>query len=189
MSLTSCGECGTEISTKALACPKCGATRTRPSSFSMARVMKVVLIVIAAGAGWYLLMPSGCKGVVRNFAPGITPGPMTRYEKTVSIDEDKYWNVTYDSKGGEFRVSVRVVSGPALDVFFVDEREASKYPKSKFSYYPKLSQGKTRQFNGSARVPAGRYVLIVDNTDYGEAMPPMNMVNDAATVEIKVEAD
>jgi hypothetical protein len=57
------------------------------------------------------------------------------------------------------------------------------------SYYPTLSQGKARQFSGSGRIAAGRYVLIVDNTDYGEAMPPMNMVNDPATVEIKIEAD
>jgi uncharacterized protein YceK len=126
MSLTNCAECGTEVSTKADACPKCGAVRRKKSSFSLGRVM---LLLVVAAVGWYLLMPGGCKSVVRKLAPGVAPDPVTRYEETVTIDEDKYWNVTYDSKGGEIRVSVRVVTGPAVDVFFLDEREAGKYPK------------------------------------------------------------
>ena len=186
MALTTCGECGTEVSTKADACPKCGAVRKRKASFSLGRL--VVLLLLAAGA-WYLLAPGALKSVVRKVAPAVAPDPVTRYEKTVTIDEDKYWNVSYETKGGEVRVSVRVVSGPPVDVFFVDQRDASKFPKSKFNYYPTLSEGKTRQFRGKASVPAGSYVLIVDNTDYGDAVPPMNMVNDPATVEIKIEAD
>jgi len=186
MALTTCRECGKEVSTGAESCPHCGVPRKRKGGFSIGRVL---LLLILAAIGWYFLTPPSCKGLFRKVVPAIAPDPVTRLNKTVTVNEDQYWHATYNSKGGEVRVSVRVATGPAVDVYFMDASDLPKFPKGKPRIYPALSQGNTRRFSASGLLRAGSYVLIIDNTDYGEAHPPMNMVDDRATVEVKIEAD
>jgi hypothetical protein len=127
----------------------------------------------------------------------VTPEPVTRYNKTVSIDEDKYQYIEVPMKsGGEVQVDIRVAAGPAIDVYFMDvasfgewKKAVSKLFGGQFHFISQLSSGNARSFHGSGRVEPGTYVLVLDNTDYGDTHPPMNMANDVATVECKIRSD
>jgi len=182
VALLACRECGTEISKSAKACPKCGAPGPR-QSFSLRRVLITVAVcfaIIVISAQWW-----GSKG------GDVTlpwSGPRVVVKETVQIEEDKYvrWIIEAD---GQVEVKVRVADGPAVDVYFVDAARFDDYiKKEKFYFYPALSQSSARRFEASGSMRPGKYALIVDNTDYGGTSPPMNMVNDRATVEVEVKA-
>ncbi len=54
MPLTACKECGNEVSTKAAACPKCGAPVRRPGS-----IVGGFIVLVIVGALAYALMSGG----------------------------------------------------------------------------------------------------------------------------------
>jgi RNA polymerase subunit RPABC4/transcription elongation factor Spt4 len=87
MSLVPCKECGTEISTKAKACPKCGAKVARTK--------------------WWLWIPLGL--VVLIFVWGAITGP----KNTVELAKMETESCIRSNGGGEWRAS----SGISLETF------------------------------------------------------------------------
>ena len=189
MALRACRECGTEVSTEAKTCPKCGA----PSRRSVGVGGVVLRIALTAGLAWFIwtvFVPPGMKAVARKLAPdALVPQPVVRKKETIKIHEDQYMHYTFEASG-TVSIDVRLVGGPPIDVYFVDAARVDDYiKKKKFYYYPTLSQEGARNFKATANVPKGRYALVLDNTDYGGTAPPMNMVDDVATVEVEIRSD
>jgi len=53
MALTKCGDCGTEVSTEAKACPKCGKPTARGASWRLVVLLAILALVLAwVGVLW-----------------------------------------------------------------------------------------------------------------------------------------
>jgi ribosomal protein L40E len=65
MSLKACKECGTNVSTKAISCPKCGAVINKPKTFlgpvlgGIVRILIVLWLLYMAGSFCLRLLVGG----------------------------------------------------------------------------------------------------------------------------------
>lgn len=147
----------------------------------MGKVRKVIniigivwLLIFAGAAGWFFLIPH----------------ETILHSGSVSVDEDKYWAQRFRLEwDADVSITARVASGPPVDIYLMEPLELGKYSSGKsFKFMPSLSQGGARSFSKTSRLEPGEYVILVDNSDVGDTMPPMNMVNDIAVVELKIWA-
>ncbi|GGL69299.1 hypothetical protein [Halocalculus aciditolerans] len=77
----------------------------------------------------------------------------------------------------------RVRSGPNADVVVVDAANMATWRAgTATSYYSHLSALDVRDASRSGSLPAGEYVVAVDNTAMGQARPPLTGSDDAAAV-------
>jgi hypothetical protein len=79
MALVQCPECGSEISSDALACPKCGK-QTLPAGAST--VSALIGLGLLAGAGWFLLgggLESLSKGSLGNIQKQVAEDAVAQY--------------------------------------------------------------------------------------------------------------
>lgn len=77
MAMTTCKECGSELSTKAEACPKCGAKVRRTSVAAWGCLVVLVGVITLAAIGALLdggSSPSGTPTTTSPAAPGVAPG-------------------------------------------------------------------------------------------------------------------
>lgn len=107
---------------------------------------------------------------------------------TGQIGEDQWltWNLDFTEQTHlEYEMLVR--DGPSVDVFLFDENEYEYYSnQERAKYYSALSDLDTIQPEGRGWLESGDYVLVIDNTNYGEAQPPTNFDDDVAKVEYEL---
>ena len=120
--------------------------------------------------------------------------------ETRSLEEDQFWYDEFAIKmPAEVKVSAEILSGPAVDLFVVDklsfdglqavmDRKLS-FDKLQFDYFEALSQTRLAgAFESPWQVMAvGTYYVIIDNSIFGQAAPPLDAVNDRIRFMIKVE--
>lgn len=121
-------------------------------------------------------------------------GPRTLLNQEVTVREDHFQSFRFELEmPATVTVTVTGSSGPEFDLFVMDEDGFAQWDRAtdrlfggEFSYYVSGS-GKT--VRRSAGLRPGKYVLLIDNTDYGSTSPPMNMNDDQvkARVELTVE--
>ena len=109
----------------------------------------------------------------------------------IVVHEDQYWAQVFKiSRDDHIEVVVHESVGPPLDIFLLTPIEFGSFKAGgTFKFLTTFSQGNTREFSRRAMIGAGEYVLVVDNTDVGDAKPPMNAHDDAATVDVRVSGD
>jgi len=80
-----------------------------------------------------------------------------------------------------------VRSGPAIDVFLLDESEYDQFRSgNRFRLYTDGSVLDAEGGNTTITISAGSYYLIFDNSSLGDARPPANLANDIAEVEYRL---
>jgi len=80
-----------------------------------------------------------------------------------------------------------VRSGPAIDVFLLDESEYDQLrAENRFRIYTGGSVLDAKSGNATITLSPGSYYVIFDNTSAGEAQPPANLANDIAEVEYRM---
>jgi len=95
-------------------------------------------------------------------------------------------------------MSVTLESGPSIDIYAVDEKSFNIWTtvvkkgqsvRGGWSFYPDLShKGLPGTWTSPwCKLPAGKYVILIENTDFGDTAPPMNGVEDSAAVLYKLE--
>jgi hypothetical protein len=139
----------------------------------------VFLVGVAGWCAWYFLVPRF--------------GPITRYEKTLSVDEGTYQFIEVPMNAmAPVHVDVRVVGGPRIGVFFMDmvsfgewKKANSKLLGGQFHLIQQLSSDGTQSFHGFAVMKPGQYVLVLQNAPH----PPIHISNDVATVECRIRTD
>lgn len=120
--------------------------------------------------------------------------PRAIIDDKVTIEEDHYRTYKINLKGlTEIRISGELVSGPPIDILFLDNEGLSLWEKlmkgnidTKVPYIKILSQLGGTSFDKSEKLNKGTYYIVLDNTDMGGTMPPMNFENDVSSLEIKV---
>lgn len=140
------------------------------------------LIFLLASAIW----ASGCVGT-----GDLTGAHVWEERGSAGIDEDQYLRFGYSAEAPTtLHFEVSVSSGPNADFLVMDALNSQQFSGGHASMYVvDCSQLPFNNASGSCRLDAGEWHLIIDNTDYGEAIPPINGVNDPAYVTYHFWAD
>lgn len=117
------------------------------------------------------------------------------YDDDMLVAEDYYRSIKFELPVDmNLSYEYEINSGPSLDFYVVDEEDFFKWERmldgtneTQFRTYTDLNSTSTSKDYKEARLAAGTYYLIIDNTDYGDNMPPMNLVDDVATLRLTVE--
>jgi hypothetical protein len=107
---------------------------------------------------------------------------------TVEVNEDeyRYWELTIDS-GGSVNHDLIVRNGPNIDFIVFEPSEFEHYEDGDTArYLSDQSKMDMTNYQGSAQYPEGEYRVVIDNTSWGEAVPPSNLNDDIAEVEISL---
>jgi len=111
-------------------------------------------------------------------------------DSTRQVDEDQYLAQSFtlnDTANIEVQMTVR--KGPAIDVLTMSADEFDHFEnRERFRYFPELSIEDGTGGSASGTLDPGEYVLVIDNTNAGEAQPPTNFDDDLARVEITAQA-
>jgi hypothetical protein len=174
MPLIPCEECGAEISHKAPICPQCGHPKIprKRRRGCCGCLFFLLLVALLAFAGWLARdrLPEGVReklNLVRQYAAGE---PLTVYDKEVQIPEGNYFHIQLPlAKPSEIALEFEVTSGPAINVYGVDEENLHAWeaygdapeafhPLSGWSF-PSATEGRHE-----GALDAGTYYFIVENS-------------------------
>jgi len=209
-----CKRCGKPFQPGQGFCATCGlaigANPTPPrSGASAARVGLGTVVLgglLAILATWYFLPgifdPQsgslfGSKN--RNSPLARAIGPRTLVDEETVIKEDQYLRFPVDlDSPSTLSLSVTLRTGPKFEVYAMDQEGSEEFGKAansllggQFHHYPALSAtvAKNKPLRKIGSLPAGHYVILLDNTDFGDVSPPMNFSDDAVRAHIKLTAE
>ena len=187
MPLVPCEECGAEISRKAPMCPQCGHPRRYepmlhpiPPSLGKKRrgcrgcLFFPLLVALLAFAGWLAWdkLPEDVRNkfsLVRQYAAGE---PLAIYDKEVQIPEGSYFHIQLPlTKISEITLEFEVTSGPAINVYCVDEENFQAWETygasdEAFHALPGWSFPAATEGRYAGALDAGAYYFIVDNSGF-----------------------
>jgi hypothetical protein len=114
-------------------------------------------------------------------------------EGTEVLSEDRWFAVPLELvRDAEVQVGLNLLYGPPVDVYFVDSANMNKWntitklgmSERELEFHPRLSlEGLSLRFTSEwCLVSEGRHYLIIDNSDFGKTIPPMNFRNDTSAV-------
>lgn len=188
MALFGCGECGSQISDKAAACPKCGAPvpvsgqqapsapqapvepRREPASlpprprkpfFSVARVLAWLFIL---GGGFLIFRLATGASLV-----GAITGPRTLVNERIELQEGSAQGYGFELHQSA-RVDVSVGTVPkSVNLMLMSEQQWSRYRDVKgslwggeYQYNRALSRKGVLDWHGSEVLPAGKWRVVVE---------------------------
>ena len=161
----------------------------------------VLLMLLAAIAAWYFLpglFDPNAKSLLgsknRRSPVANAMGPRTIVNESLRVGEDEFHRFHFSLNiPSNVSVSVTGKSGPEFDVLVMDAEGYNQWSRATdrmlggdYTYRLKGSGSNVSRAGG---LEAGDYVLVIDNTDYGDAAPPMNMRDDAVEVHVKLTVE
>ncbi|MDQ7075870.1 MAG: hypothetical protein Q9O24_12145 [Gammaproteobacteria bacterium] len=146
---------------------------------------------------------SGCDQAIQDIANADqnvteTPSISVICEDLQIINEDQYASCSFDVLNeAPLKVEAELVRGVAVEVYFLTDASwqvwytraaLGQHTSASMPFYQEFSQAPlvTNFDSGWYRLQAGTYHLVIENTDFGNTLPPYNFVNDPATVKYKV---
>lgn len=121
--------------------------------------------------------------------------PVELYDDDLMVAEDHFQYITINLKDKtDLSYEYKMNSGPNLDFYLVDddglfmwERMVEEGTKeTQLMTYADFNSSATSRDYKEGTLAAGTYYLIIDNTDYGAVMPPMNLEDDVATLHVTI---
>lgn len=182
--------------------------RTAPKSKGGVSVIRIALgVILGLGLIWVFLpglLDSRSKSILASEnrrSPLVNlAGPQTVVDKPVSLDEDQYGGFGFELKvPGNVTVTVEHERGPKVEVYVMDKKGYDEFDQAagrlfggQFHHFPDLAgtvdrSAKVHRKHGG--LSAGHYVVLVDNSDFGDVSPPANFNNDKAEVHIKITVE
>lgn len=138
----------------------------------------------------------GCIGTTSNgdgddtgIDSGFTKNIIYEGSERESIQEDQYirWAIDID-EAATIDYTVNVVDGSNIDVVLMDDTSLDEFKNGQeYRYYPDVSAMDTSYASREGRVDAGNYLIIIDNSNLGEAKPPTDFEDSIVTVELEYE--
>lgn len=116
----------------------------------------------------------------------------------VTINEDAYKGASFTlNRNADVKTSVKILDGPAIEAYLVSEREynawvaitqGQQFTDAELRYYSELSISPvaTQHESKWVRLEQGTYYFILENTDFGSTLPPINFKDDVAFVEYSI---
>ena len=120
---------------------------------------------------------------------------------TKTLREDQWTSIEITlARSSAVQVEYELTSGPAVDVYVLSEADMNRWRTlvsknqvaliEDWKYYKHLSfEGLSVSYTSEwVKLDKGKHFLLIDNTDTGATMPPMNFHDDVATVAYTVRA-
>lgn len=201
-----CGSCGAPLVPSAAPGGPQAASHLSPKS-SGTSVLRVALgVALGVGALWYFFpgvfdpsSPSVFGSQNRRSPLADVGGPRTVVNEVAKAREDQY--VAYQLQlDVPSTVSIQATHelGPQIEIYVLDKagyREfdaaAGKLLGGSFHHFEHFAGTVSRKepYGKSGDLRAGDYVVLVDNTDFGDVAPPFNMHDDVSQVRLQVTVD
>lgn len=109
-------------------------------------------------------------------------------ERNIPEDEWYYWTYEFDGET-ELSYQFTVREGPAIDAILTSESEYQHLKDGeRFRYATEGSVLDSAGGEATITPPEGTYYIVLDNSNLGEAVPPTNLDDDIASVEIEAYA-
>ncbi|MDS0258914.1 hypothetical protein NDI56_05850 [Haloarcula sp. S1CR25-12] len=105
--------------------------------------------------------------------------------ETVQEDEYQAWNWSAD-QSTEIRWEFTVRNGPEAELFVMESTEFDEFQAGNRFYAVESAAGTSDETTFT--VESGDYRFVLDNTNAGDIAPPTNLDDDAAEIELVVEA-
>ena len=214
MALQPCWECGKEISSSAAACPACGAPPEAPAhkppdadpttapkgGCSRAFVFTVLGLLGVGGlimCGAYHLLDSASEntdGAAARLVAAAVSEPQEIADEVTVVPEDQYYALKFQlTRVADVLIELDVQHGPAIDAWVMTSEQFHRFRvgvrsrrMSRVSFVEGMSCAGVRQKTMEGELLTGKYILVIDNTNFGSTRPPSKMRNDRATVRMKV---
>lgn len=210
-----CPGCGVTVNHAHAFCADCGsripgvdsAQAPAPANKKSTSLGTVVLGgILALLAVWFFLpgifdsnSPS-VLGSKKRRSPLVNAlGPRTLVDKAIRIKEDQHQRFEMELKvPSHMTITVSQKKGPKFDVYVMDRKGYEEFDNATetlfggdFHSYPALSGVVSRKaaLRKSGLLPAGTYVVLLDNTDFGDTKPPSNFSNDVVVAQVKIITD
>jgi len=177
MALVKCLECGSDVSDKAAACPRCGApsgagaipspvasqpTPLAPPRRRGVRPFTVILLIGLLGAAYLFLRSSG------KTVTSAVSGPETLVSETVVLKEGHAKDFSFTLPSSR-RVEVTMTAAPrGVSVFLMNGTDFTGYtaarqkPGSQFTYRRALSTQNALRFSQADVIPEGTWHIVVE---------------------------
>lgn len=160
MGLEACKECGSEISTKAAACPRCGARRVK--KFSLVRALALLVLgIVAMGSAIWFLEPASFYRVLTTYGL-LTPkdAPTSAATWCTSSKASEAFKSTFDNS--QFARSLYLTAEIVKNKRFVskvdDGTEFGKRFKCRATLVLNNTKDMTFEFTIEPRDNGGAYV-------------------------------
>jgi len=106
------------------------------------------------------------------------------YEGTLTLNEEASARFVHRaSEPIRLSYSLRVRRGAPVDVFLIDPEDAPSVETDGVAYVERGTRLNVREADVTADLPAGEWILVIENGDRGAAIPPNAYVNDRVDVE------
>jgi hypothetical protein len=201
-----CGTCGNALVLEAT--PPVNAKPSAPKNTSTMGTMLagVFAVVIGILVVWFFL-----PGIFDSSSASVfdsksrrsplldVAGPTTVLNTVVKAEEDHYAGHTVRI-GAHSKVSVDVtyINGPQVEVYVLTQAGYKEFDAAagalfggEFHRFEELSgrvSSKT-SLHKSGKLSPGDYVILIDNSDFGDVSPPANFNNDVAEVRVQVTVE
>ncbi|MEM9345174.1 MAG: hypothetical protein AAGB26_01025 [Planctomycetota bacterium] len=139
-------------------------------------------------------------GVSRWFGGGAGGAEELITELAETVIEDQYHYQLFEmNRPGRVKVTAEVLNGPPVELIMLTERgwntwqtvaSSGAFTADTVEIVPDLGVGSlaTTFESGWVRLDKGTYCVMIDNTDYGQTIPPMNFEVDETEVRLTVIA-
>ena len=120
--------------------------------------------------------------------------------ETSVLAKNQFWHHEFElSMHAEVRVTIASFHGPTVELFFADKQNFDElqkvmagtlpFVKLDFDYFKYLSRAELRGEFQLDWVELGpkTYYIIVDNSNFGVAAPPVDAVDDRVSFTVEVE--
>ena len=107
---------------------------------------------------------------------------------TETINEGEYWHTEIPLLDrSEIYITISVLNGIPIDIFLFDEENFELYRNNEsYEFILEGSRLNTIIADIIVTLEAGTYFLVVDNTDAGVASPPLDNVNNIASITYNI---
>ncbi|MDY6817435.1 MAG: hypothetical protein SVG88_02145 [Halobacteriales archaeon] len=136
--------------------------------------------LIGASAGGVVTGLAGCASI---------SGGGPRIERNVTINEGSYAKFSFTTEETATLVyTIDVVQGPPIDVLLLPEDELLAFEfRGRWSLHTEGSSAGVRQTEQSIELPAGKWILVLDNSSRWQTTPPADYRNTKPTIAFRYE--
>lgn len=148
-------------------------------------VYGILLSIIVGFFYWFSLAPDE-KGDILEIGKKIKNDPIAIIDEEVIVEEDYHFAQSIQlEKNSIVHVKFEKLEGPDFEAFLTDFEEYDKLKEGKeFKVFPPLSFKNLNGVNKKETLGSGNYVFILDNSDRGAVIPPMNFRDDVLRVKL-----
>ncbi len=205
-----CASCGRSLVSSSAPTISGGKPKVHPpthASSSGVSVLRIAVgVVLGLGLIWVFL-----PGLLdsKSSSPLVTENrrsPLVQaiaepqvHNEEITLKEDEIGGPGFNlNTKAKVTITIKPTKGPKIDVYLVSKEGYEQYRAAAgkilgggFRHFEQFegTVGKGQEYERSAIMNAGSYVVLLDNTDFGSVSPPANFSNDVieAAVKIKIE--